>query len=166
VHHLNAALSGQLSSFRNQLYSPDRVDVALFAGANCTGASKRFDAGSAKSRLGEVGFDNQARSVKFLADSCRWGNSLCLYVDAYHEGDAQVIQSPAAGGCTNLRSGVGGQVSSVRNWLTGDSYFDVELFVGTGCTGAVRKLWAGGAEYNLAGTDFENRIKSVKFLTS
>jgi hypothetical protein len=158
---LRPELRGQVSSFRNELYSPDRQDVALFAGDNCTGASKRLDAGSAKSSLAEIAFDNQARSVKFLTDSCRWGNSLCLYVDAYHEGAAQVIQSPSAGACINLRQELSAQVSSVRNWLID---YDVELFTGTGCTGDTRKLFAGNVEFNLAGTGFDNRTKSVKIL--
>ncbi|MCO8276001.1 peptidase inhibitor family I36 protein [Actinoplanes sp. TRM 88003] len=62
---LNSAVRGQVSSIRQSLYYPDQ-DVLLYTGDNCTGTSKRFDAGTSISRLSEVSFDNQARSVKFL----------------------------------------------------------------------------------------------------
>lgn len=165
--NLNAALTGQVSSYWNRLLSPNRQDVALFAGDNCTGAAKRLDAGSAKSKLSEIAFDNKARSVRFVTDSCRWGNSLCLYTDAYYEGEAQVIRSPAARSCANLRSGISGQVSSIRNWLADSSagnFFLVEVYTGAGCTGTTRRLSPNSLESNLAGTAFENSIKSVRFV--
>jgi hypothetical protein len=88
---------------QNGLYddSPKlQQDVLLFAGDNCTGDVYRSNASIGHPALGDVGFDNRARSIKFVVDPCQFGSSLCLYSNVLYDGAAQIVKAQPAGTCT------------------------------------------------------------------
>jgi hypothetical protein len=122
------AYQGQISSVLNNMIAQH---VALFAGSGCTGSSTSVEGSSNNVDLGQVGLDNQIRSVKFLPRTGVCASAvqgLCLFTGTKYSGAAQVLPLQPANSCVDIAS----VPLSVRNQLPNQT---VLLFQGAGCTG-------------------------------
>jgi hypothetical protein len=162
---LRASLQGQVTSILNNLQDQTnnrRQDLLLFANVDCTGAAHRQNAWTGHPTLGSIGFDDKAKSVKFVVDPCV-GQYICLWADNLYDGAVQLIGFQATGTCITLNAAVRGQVSSLRQNL----YYpdqNVQLFTGDACTGTAKQINAGTAHAYLSDVGFDNQARSVRFL--
>lgn len=161
---LPASLKGQVTSIMNNLQDTTtrRQDVLLFGNDDCTGDAHRQNAWTGHPDLADIGYDNKARSVKFVVDPCT-GQAICLWTDVLYDGPAQVIGFQPANTCITLSTAVRGKVSSLRQRLFYPDQ-DVLLFTGDGCTGTSKRFDAGTAYSRLSDVGFDNQARSIRFL--
>jgi hypothetical protein len=170
---LSEQLKGNVSSISNKL----ATDVMLFAGDGCTAKSKKLYIGASYPDLGDrrILFDNQARSVKFLAPPGPCdprSHNLCLYADADMQGEVQVEAIRPADTCVDVRQSLRGRVSSASNNLKkpvdepGADRQAVLLFATDGCSGDPTStcfLDSGVGYPDMSVQGFDNKTRSIKF---